>query len=99
MVQLAAYGRGVDTNRGCDRDEGIAGAVAAGSGVDVVWAHLASVDSAGHAVSLEVGGDGASVDVELGGQLEEGSPDLVAGDEGVDLGGCEPALDGPRVEV
>ena len=62
--------------------------------VDVGLGHLGIVDSPGYATGLKVAGDGLSMNPELCGEGDERAPRSVGGDELVDLGLVEAALNG-----
>ena len=68
--------------------------VAAGSVVGVGLGHLGLVDAPRYATSLKVGGNGSSMNPELRGEVGERAPGSIGGDEMVDLGLVETAMNG-----
>jgi len=68
--------------------------VAVSGVVDVGWGHLGPVDAPRYAAGFKVGGDGSSMDPELFGEVGEWLPSSIGGDEPVDLGLVEAALNG-----
>jgi hypothetical protein len=72
--------------------QGQAGLVEQMGGGDVGSDELRLADSARYAVSLEVLGDGGSVDLELGSQLPDGAAGLVVGYKLIDLGVSQAVL-------
>jgi hypothetical protein len=84
----------VHSKRPGDRGEGFAGLVAAGSVTGVGWSHLGPVDAPRHATGRKVARDRSPMDPELHGEVGERSPSWIGGDEPVDLGLVEAALNG-----
>jgi hypothetical protein len=94
VLQGSSDRGGVDAKGSRDRGERFAGVVAAGSVVGVGCGHLGLVDAPRYATGFKVGGDGSSMNPELRGQVGERSPCSIGGDEMVDLGLVEAALNG-----
>ncbi|HXH56192.1 hypothetical protein [Iamia sp.] len=76
----------MDLELGRDRGEGQAFAVTARGGGDLFVGHFADKLASRHVAIIEVVHDGRAMDVEVAGELVDGHPARVLGDEFVDLG-------------
>ena len=67
---------------------------AAGGVMDVGLGQLGPVDAPRYTTGFKVASDGSSMNPELCGEVDERSPSSIGGDELVDLGRVEAALNG-----
>jgi hypothetical protein len=91
-LQCSSNRGGVDAKGPSDRLDGFARVVATGGVMDVGLGHLGLVDAPRYAASFKVAGDGSSMNPELCGEVDERSASSIGGDEPVDLGLVEAAL-------
>jgi hypothetical protein len=84
----------VDSKGSGDGWEGFAGAVATVGVVGVGLGHLGLVDAPRYATGFKVSRDGSSMNPELCGEVGERPARSIGGDEMVDLGLVEAALNG-----